>query len=341
MESPASLAEMRRLVVGFSVSIAISAVAELGIADRLAAGAQTVGDLAKATGVNEAFLRRVLRYLASEGIFDEEDGDRFALNQRSHWLRSDVAGSVRPRAVFSGTIMSWAAWGGLPRSLRSGASGIEEAFGQTLFEYANAHPDAGAAFNTFMADQTAASVEAILGAISFAGVEELVDVGGGRGALVAGVLRAYPDLRGILFDLPEVIANAGPLLDGAGVADRCRPVGGSFFEAVPTGGDLYLLKFILHDWPDQDCVRILSNCRRAIRAGGRLFVVEHLITDRPGPDFARVMDVTMLVMSPGGRERTREEFVQLFGASGFELRQVLPTAIGISLLECVTSPTST
>jgi hypothetical protein len=302
---------MRNLVAGFSVSIAISAVAELGIADQLAAGPRTSGQLAEASRTNEDFLRRTLRYLAGKGVFEEMDGDRFALNDRSRWLVSGIQGSLRPRGVFIGSSMNWTAWGHFLASLQSGISGMDAAFGQSLFEYVTSHSDAASAFNTFMAEQTVASVEAILAAYRLDGVRQLVDVGGGRGAFVAGALKAYPGLRGVLFDLPEVIATATPLLDRAGVADRCEIVGGSFFDGVPLGADLYFVKFILHDWPDEQCIRIIVNCRKAMAPRGRLIIVEHLIPDEPGPHVARFMDMTMLVMTPGGRERTKDEFVGL------------------------------
>jgi predicted O-methyltransferase YrrM len=161
----------------------------------------------------------------------------------------------------------------------------------------------------------------------------MVDVGGGRGALVAGVLRAHPAMRGILLDMPEVVATAGALLAEAGVSDRCRLIGGNFFEAVPQGADLYALKFILHDWPDEACVRILENCRRAMAPGGRILIVEHVIPEEKGPHIARFMDVNMMVMT-SGRERTRQDFEGLLGAAGLKLRRLAPTPIGIWLLEC-------
>jgi len=330
-----SFDEMRQIIAGFSATIAISAIAELGIPDRLAAGPQTAGQLATATGTNEDFLRRTLHYLAGSGVFEEIEGDRFALNDRSRWLLSDVPASLRPRAVFLGSKLSWTAWGSFLASLRSGASGVAVAFGQTLFDYLTTHPDAGAAFNTFMVEQTAISVGPILEAYPLDGVRQVVDIGGGRGAFVASALKAYPALCGIVFDLPAVVASAKPVLDAAGVTDRCDMVGGSFFDAVPAGADLYHLKFILHDWPDERCIQILTNCRKAMSPGASLIVVEYLIPDESGPSFARFMDMTMLAMTPGGRERTRAEFSQLFSAAGLKLARVLPTAIDLSVLECV------
>jgi hypothetical protein len=335
MEDGSGFAEMRRLLAGFSLTIATSAIAELGIADYLAERPRTLSDLARLTGANEHFLRRVLRYLASEGVFEERDGDAFALTERSRWLRSNIPGSLRPRAIFAGSNMYWTAWGSLLKGIMTGSSGVQAAFNKkNLFDYRKDHPDAAAAFNQFMADQTAASVEALLGAYSFTSIRELVDVGGGRGALVAGVLKAYPTLHGVLFDVPEVVATATPLLEQAGVIDRCQIVGGDFFDALPGGADLYALKFILHDWPDAECVRILKNCRQVIAPGGRVLIVEHVVPGEPGPDFSKFMDINMLVLTSGGRERTQEEFTELFTAAGLVLRALVSTAIGICVLEC-------
>ena len=272
MEDRTGYHEMRRLVGGFATSIAISTVTELGIPDLLAKGPRSVADLASQVGANEDFLRRVLRYLAGEGVFAEQPGDGFALTPKSEWLRSDVPGSLRPRAVFIGNGASWTAWGKLLSAMRSGRPAFHEAFGETVFDYAARHPEAAASFHRFMADQTASSVKALLGAYDFSGVRQLVDVGGGRGALVAGVLARYPAMHGILFDMPAVVAGASPTL--AGLGERCQAIGGSFFERVPDGADAYAIKFVLHDWTDVDCLRILRNCRKAMAPGGRVLVIE-------------------------------------------------------------------
>lgn len=337
-QSMSSLGEMRRLLCGFSVTIAISVVAELGIADHLAKGPKSASDLARLSGADEGFLRRVLRFLASEGVFAEQDRDVFALTPLSEWLRSDAAGSLRPRAVFAGSNMNWTAWGSLLSSVRTGRSGMEAAFGETLFDHVKSHPEAAVTFNSFMAGQTAASVAALLGAYRFEGVRQIVDVGGGHGALVAGVLQAYPEMRGVLFDMPEVAAKALALLEKAGVAGRSQVVGGDFFAALPAGADLYALKFILHDWRDAACVTILKNCRAAMAPDGRVLVIEHIVPEESGPHFSRFMDLNMLVMTDGGQERTEREFARLLDAAGLQLRRSVPTAIGVHILECVPRP---
>lgn len=333
MQSEPGFAEMRRLIVGHALTIAISAIATLTIPDHLAEGPKDAAALARLTGTHEDFLRRLLRFLASEGVLEALDGDRFALTERSRWLRSDVAGSLRARAVFTGSSLSWTGWGKLLDGLRTGTSTVQAAFGQPLFDYLKTAPDA-ATFHEFMAHQTAASVAALLEAYDFSGAREIVDVGGGQGALLAGVLRAHPRARGILFDTPGVIAGARALLDRAGVVGRCRLVGGDFFAEVPAGADLYLLKFILHDWPDAECVRILQNCRQAMAPGGRVLIVEHMISEDAGHDIARFMDINMMVFT-SGRERTRGEFIDLLDAAGLQLRAAFPTPISLHALECV------
>ena len=335
MQGSSPFQEMRRLVNGHSIGIAISVVAELGVPDLLADGPQTASELARRVGAHEDFLRRVLRFLASEGVFAEQPDDRFALAPMSEWLRSDVANSQRPRAVFSGSAASWTAWGKLLSAVKSGRSGVYEAFGENLFEYAARDPAAAAAFNRFMADQTASSVAALLAAYDFSGIRELVDVGGGRGALVTGVLAAHPAMQGILFDVPAVVATAPATLASLGVADRCRIVGGSFFDGVPAGADAYALKFILHDWTDADCIRILRNCRSAMAPGGRILVIEHVVPADGGPHFSHYMDLTMLAMTPGGRERTESEFARLFDAADLRLQRRVVTPIDLCVLECV------
>ncbi|MFO1059134.1 MAG: methyltransferase [Dongiaceae bacterium] len=325
--------EMRRQICGFAVTAAVSAVTRLGLPDRLAQGPRRAEELAGEVGVDAVFLARTLRYLASEGVLEARADGSFALNERSRWLRSDVAGSLAPRAAFSGAPLSWAGWGGYLAALRSGRSGVEAAFGKPLFELLQQDADSAAIFERYMTGQTAASVAALLAVYDFAGIGLLVDVGGSRGALLAGVLAAHPAMRGILLDLPKVVAHAGPVL--AGVAERCSVVGGDFFTAVPAGGDAYVLKFILHDWDDARCATLLEQCRRAMAPGGRVLVMEHIVPEGPGPHMAHFMDLNMLALTDGGRERTEAEYRALLRRAGLALGRSLPTPIGVNLLECL------
>ncbi len=337
MASSKAFADMQAVTSGMAVSVATSAAAQLAIADRLAGGPRTTADLAVECKCDEGFLRRLLRFLSTCGIFERLPSDRFAQTERSAWLRSDVAGSLRPRAVFLGSGMSWAAWGKLASSIRSGNSAFREAHGRDIFDYAEANPEEAATFNDFMAQQTAASVTALLAAYDFEGISTLVDVGGGKGALLAGVLKAHEAMRGTVFDLPEVIAFAGPHLEAAELGGRCKAVGGDFFKAVPEGADCYILKFILHDWDDEVSVGILKACRNAMATAARILIIEHLLPEEPGPHFAHFMDLQMLVMTVGGRERTRSEYAALAQAADLTLHRSFPTAIGLDVMVCTAS----
>jgi hypothetical protein len=325
--------QMRRQICGFSITMAIAAIAQLGIPDRLAAGPRRPEDLAAQVGAHPEFLSRTLAFLASEGVLELRPDGAFGLNERSRWLRSDVEGSLAPRAIYSGAPVSWKAWGAFAAALASGRSGFEEAFGKPMFAYLPEDPGSAAIFNRFMTGQTAASVAAFLAAYDFTGLRLLVDVGGGRGALVAGVLAAYPELNGMLLDMPQVIEGAGAVMDASGVRERCRLVGGDFFAGVPEGGDAYVLKFVLHDWNDERCVTILEGCRRAMAPGGRVLVMEHIVPDQQGPHIARFMDLNMMMMTDGGRERTEAAYAALLARAGLALRRSFPTPIGVSVLE--------
>jgi hypothetical protein len=333
MEDNQDFLEMRRVVTGFAPAMAVSVIARLGIPDLLADGPRSATSLAVESGAEEVFLRRVLRYLASEGILSEEGGE-FGLNGASKWLRTGIPGSLSPRAAFAGGPTNWAVWGKMLEAVKAGRSAMEIAFGQGLFEYLGQNPAAAAEFNNFMVDQTRASVGAILKAYPFDSTRVLADIGGGQGALVAGVLKNYPDITGILFDLPQVIAAGAAAVHAAGMQDRCKTVAGNFFEEVPQGADTYALKFILHDWPDERCVSILKNCRRAMPEEGRVLIIEHVRPDKASPHIANFMDMQMLVITSGGRERTVAEFQSLLAAAGLVARRTVATDIGLSVLEC-------
>jgi SAM-dependent methyltransferase len=318
--------------LGYRLSQALHVAAQLRIADLLSDGAKDVAQLAHVAGAHAPSLRRLLRVLASEGVFVETAPDRFELTPLAALLRSDVPDSLRERAVFDGEECNWRAWGQLLHSVTTGAPAFAHAHGAGLFEYLAAHPAAGAAFDRLMAEQTAPMARAVAGAYDFADLETIVDVGGGHGVLVATILAANPDLRGILFDQPHVVAAAGPILEAAGVAGRCAIVAGDFFAAVPEGGDACLLKFVLHDWDDERARRILQNCRRALPASGRLLVVECLVPPANESGYARYLDLNMLVLA-SGRERSEQEYATLFAAAGFALARIVPTRADISVIE--------
>jgi hypothetical protein len=323
---------LRRLVNGYQVTQAIHVAATLGIADLLRDGPLAGDELATETQTHAPSLRRVLRALAAVGVLHEDDDGRFALTDVGDCLRSDAAEPVGGWAAYVGLPSHFAAWAHLLHTVRTGENAFASVHGATVWEYRARHPDDGAIFDQAMTDTTYRANRHLLEAYDFARFSEVVDVGGGHGALVAALLGAHPPMRGIVFDQPHVVAGAPAVLEAAGVTDRCEVVGGSFFDAVPAGADAYVLKAILHDWDDEDAVRILSSCRDAIARDGALLVVEReLGPPNENPD-AKLSDLNMMI-GPGGRERTREEFADLLAEAGFALQRTVPTAIGLSVFE--------
>ncbi len=327
-------ATLNQLIDGYRITQMIYVAARLGLADVLAAGPQSSGALAERTGTHAPALYRLLRALSSLGIFREEAPDRFALTALAEPLRTGVPGSVRAWAIFSGDPQAWLPWGELAYSVTTGEPAFRHVFGLANWEYRAHHPEANTIFNAAMTSGSGRDIAAILAAYDFARFTTLVDVGGGQGALLTGILQAYPALRGILFDQPHVVDQAAPVLDAAGVADRCAVVGGDFFQGLPPGGDAYLLRRIIHDWDDAESVAILRQCRRAMPAEGTLLLIEGVIQPANRPDFTKLSDINMLV-AQGGRERTAEEFAALLAEGGFTMTRVLPTEWRSSIIEAV------
>jgi hypothetical protein len=324
--------QLRHLLFGYRVSQAIGVAAELGIADVLGSGPRSAEELARATGVDGPSLSRVLRLLASEGVFAETEDGRFALTPMAEALRSDVPGSLRPLAVFNSGEPYWRSWAHLAHAVRTGQPAFEHVHGMDFFSYYRQHPEEWALFDQMMAAQTAAVTRTVAAAYDFSRVRTVVDVGGGNGTLVLGLLAAHPHLHGVVFDQPAVAARAEEAIAAAGLADRCQAVGGDFFVAVPEGGEAYLLKYILHDWDDERSIAILRACRQAMPADGRLLVIELLIPPGNNPSYAKSQDVNMLT-NLGGRERTVEEYGTLFTAAGFALTETVPIQGELHLIE--------
>jgi hypothetical protein len=324
-------AELRRLVDGYQATQAIHAAAALGIPDLLDDDARSADELAAATGTNADALYRLLRALAALGVLREEADRRFALAPLGEPLRSGHPESLAGWASFVGRPDHWAAWSSLLHSVRTGENAFRHVHGVDVWEYRSTRPEESAIFDRAMTAVTQAANRSLIEAYDFGRFHKIVDVGGGRGALLAALLRAHPALRGILFDRPHVVAGADELTE---FGDRCRVVGGSFFEGVPAGGDAYVLKAIVHDWEDDQAVAILSSCRRATADGGRLLVIER---DLGGPNDnapAKFSDLNMLV-GPGGRERTLAEYNGLLRHAGFELGGATPTDSGLNVIEAV------
>jgi hypothetical protein len=316
---------LRRLTNGYQVTQAIHVAAALGIADLLRDGPRDSDALARETATHAPSLHRVLRALASVGVLHEGDDGRFALTAIGDCLRSDAAEPVGAWAAFVGRPYHWQAWGALLHGVRTGESPFHSVHGTDTWDYRAAHPEESAIFDAAMTDIMRRANAHLLAAYDFGRFGTVVDVGGGRGAFLGAVLETNPQMRGILFDQPHVV-------EGAVVGERCEVVGGSFFEALPEGADAYMLKAVLHDWEDDDALRILARCREATPAHGALLVVERDLGAPNENADAKLSDLNMLV-GVGGRERTRDEFARLFADGGFAAVSTTPSAIGLSVFE--------
>jgi hypothetical protein len=318
----------------FRVSQAIYVAATLGIADLLEDGPRSVDDLAQATGTHAPTLYRLLRALASVGVFIEQPDGRFGSTPLAEYLRTNDPRSLRAWAMQTGQQYFWNSWGHLLHSVRTGEPAFSELYGTTAWEYRQAHPEEDAVFNAAMTALSSGVVEAIVQSYDFSKMGVLMDVGGGEGVLLAAILAANPALRGILFDQPHVVDGAKALLERAGVEDRCEVVSGSFFESVPKGADAHLLKSVVHDWDDTTTVKILRACRAAIADPGKFLVVEPIIQAGNEPDPAKFSDLNMLVML-GGQERTADDFEKLYAEAGFRVTDIVHTGTSMSIIEGV------
>jgi hypothetical protein len=326
-----SAPDLRALINGFQVSRAIHVAVQLGLADRLADRSQTPAALAPLVDADPDALGRLMRALAAVGLFHEGEDGRFAPTPLGSGLCHGRAGSQAAWAGLVGGPEIWAGWGALLHAVRTGETGFGHVHGCDVWEYRARDADASARFDRAMRENSAAAADAVAAAFDFAPVRRLVDVGGGDGALLAGLLRRHPGLHGILMDRAHVVARAADVLAAAGVSGRCAVVAGDFFAAVPGDGDAYLLKAILHDWDDPDAARILAVVRAAMPATAPLLVVERILAPPNQGAEGRLSDLNMLV-NTGGRERTAPEFAELLRAGGFALDRVVPTAGHLSLL---------
>lgn len=318
------------LAAGMMKSISIHTAAKLQIADHLAGGSKSIDELAKATSTHAGSLYRLMRALASEGIFRELEGRRFETTPMGQALEVNSTNSVWLMAMLSGDKTWRDAWIALPHSIQTGETAFEYVFGQRYFDYLVAHPEAGELFNSWMTRVAEMNRSVISAIFSPEQPGKVIDIGGGQGALLNAALASNPRLTGVLFDLPEVVADV--TLDKA-VAPRCEIVGGNFFESVPEGGDIYVLQQILHDWSDEGCLEILRHCHEAMNEGGRLFILEAVLEGPNKPDFNKFMDLHMLVLNHGGRERTEAEFRDLLSKAGFTITRIIPTPSPFYLIE--------
>jgi hypothetical protein len=325
---------MLQMITGFWVSRAIYIAAKLGLADLVKDSPKTAVELARLTGTHSPSLYRALRALASVGVFADDGEGRFAQTPLSETLRSDTPGSLRAIAIVELGQERFPAWGNLMHSVKTGETAFDNIYKQSAWEYYARNPEDARNFNEAMKGLTEMINVATLEAYDFSSVDKLVDVAGGTGGLISAILAAHPRMRGVLFDLPHVIAEAGPALDAAGVLDRCETAAGDFFRTVPEGGAAYVMKWIIHDWDDEKAMVILKNIHRAMDEKGKLLLIEMIVLEGNQPDLCKFLDLNMMVIT-GGRERTEGEFKSLLAASGFELTRVIRTTSPVCVIEAV------
>ena len=333
-EKQRALRRLRELTCGYWISQCIAVAAELGIADLVKAGPKNIEELAKSTGTKPALIYRMMRALASCGIFAEGPDHCFALTPMAELLEN-TPNSLRCWAILLGRDDFHRAWDALSHTLATGEPAFKHVLGMSYYDYLTGNPKAAAIFNDGLTAYTSQVAEAVVAAYDFSVIRNLVDVGAGHGVLASAILKANPELRAVLFDLPHAREGATRTLTAAGVAHRAEVVAGDFFRAVPEGGDAYLLSHVIHNWSDEGALAILGNCRRAMAPSAKLFLVEAVIPPGNEPFFGKLLDVHMMVAAEQGMDRTRDEYRALLEKAGFRLTRVVPTASDVSVIEGV------
>jgi hypothetical protein len=324
-----------RMVFGKWISQSLATVVELGVPDQLAKGARHCRVLAREAGVSEDGLYRLLRALASVGVLAERGDRRFTLTRVGQLLRSDHPESLAGYARFTGHDMTWRPWGRLSYSVKTGLPAFDKVFGTPIFEYFSSNPDAAAIFDSAMTSISVTEARAAAAAYDFTGIGTLMDVAGGHGLLLATILRRHKRMRGILFDLPHVVAGAAPTFTGAGLSGRVRLESGNFFQELPSGADAIIMKHIIHDWDDDSARQILQACHRALGTRGKVLIVDPVVPAGNTPHYGKLLDLEMLVLTPRGRERTKTEFATLLRAAGFRISRIITTEGPLSVVEAV------
>jgi hypothetical protein len=322
------------IALAYLLSRSLSVATELGIADLLQDGPKTIEELSSYTGAHSKSLYRLLRTLAAQGIFAQEDSGRFVLTPAAELLQR---GAMRDGVLLCGDATGdgswWSAVGALHKSVMTGQPAFNLQQGMGFFDYLGSHPECGRWFDRGMANFAAAENPAIAGAYDFSRFSHIIDIGGGQGGLLAEILKIHPKVHATLFDLPQVVQNPF-YLSKEGLDGRWTAVGGDFFQSVPTGGDAYLMKRILHDWSDDQCVRILRCCRQAMDDRSRLLVVDAVVPAGNVPHPSKVMDILMMVLA-SGYERTEQEFKDLFEKAGLKLTTVTMTPSTLAIVEAI------
>jgi hypothetical protein len=332
--TPPPQAVLMQMSLGYSMPFLLRTAAQLCLADHLAGGARTAEQLAAATGTHAPSLYRLLRTLACNGVFSEDDAHRFSLTPLAEPLRSDVPGSVRTSILSITGDLFIVPWSKLLYSVQTGQSAFDKCFGVPFFDHLTSNPDEAAMFADLLIGLNSADAPAVAAAYDFSSVAHIADVGGATGHLLATVLASHRGPRGSLFDLPHNQTGAAELIQSRGMADRISFSPGNFFESVPAGCDLYLLSHIIHDWSEAQCLAILGNCRRAMSPTSRLLIIEMVLSEGNAFHPGKMLDITMLTMT-SGQERTEPEYRALLEKANFRLTRVIPTRAAVSIVEAI------
>jgi hypothetical protein len=321
-----------QLSEGFGPARAIQLAAELRVADRLGDGPRSAEDLATAVSAHPGALYRLLRALAGVGVFTEVEPGRFGLTPVGELLRADHPQSLRSWVIFQGLFNS--VYADAMYSLRTGTPTVPQVFGEPLFAHLRHHPEHGAIFNAAMAEHSRMTGKALADSYDFTSAHQIVDVGGGDGSFLSAILRANPEATGVIYDQPYLADAARNQVAAAKLDKRCTFVSGDFFQEVPVGRDVYMLKGVLHNWPDDEALTILSNCRHAMGSQGRLLLIEWVVPTGDTPHPSKFLDLAMLFVY-GGRERTDEEYVSLLAKAGLRMDRVVGSAAALNVIEVV------
>lgn len=328
-------AVLTQMLMSFIVSQAISVAARLYVADHLKDGAKTVEELARLTGTHAPSLYRLMRALASAGVFRKETDGKFSNNRLSEVLRDDHPETIRAAAHMICDREHWHPHGNMLQSVKTGEIAFDYTFKMPVFPYFAENPAAAEVFDNAMTSFSLAIANAVAATYDFSGAETIADIGGGHGLLLSKALQTAPKARGILFDQPQVIEGANKTLQKEGTAERVETIGGDFFKDIPVEADIYLMKFILHDWNDEQSETILKNLSEHAKPGAKVLLVETVVEeDDNAPSLSKTMDLNMLVMT-GGKERTEKEYAELFEKTGFKLTRIIPTPSPLQIVEAI------
>jgi O-methyltransferase domain/Dimerisation domain len=324
--------QLMQMASGCWISQLVSTAANLSIADHLASGAKSASEIAEAVRSDPRALHRFMRALANFGILTRAGEQKFALTPLGEALKSGAPGAARSTVLMTAGPLVWKCFEQLQYSVETGQTAMEKVFGLPLFDYLAQHAELASQFSEAMVGIHSAEPAAVAASYDFSALEVIVDVGGATGNMMAHIVTRYPQCRGVLFDRPHVVTDAPAFLRAKGIENRVRIERGDFFKSVPAGGDAYILSHIIHDWDEEQCLTILSNCRKAMKPGAKLLIVEFVLPEGDEPHIGKLLDMTMLVVT-GGEERTANEYRTLLARAGLTVTRVVSTGSDVSIVE--------